>query len=90
MENKYETFSIRENIGKIFPWKENPNLVLVITPRLAHRLNHSATESFDVIKHCFQPITLQNIIAILDCSVKETEIQKDRYVRKEDFESQLM
>ena len=59
VENKYETFSVRENHWNFFPgwkilsyscrlWDSNPrppsNSVVVITPRLAHRPNHSATE----------------------------------------------
>ena len=59
VENKYETFSVRENHWNLFPgwktltyshrlWDSNPrprsNSVVVITPRLAHRLNHLATE----------------------------------------------
>ena len=58
VENKYETFLVRENHWNFFPgwktqtyscwlWDSNPqppsNSVVVITPRLAHRLNHSAT-----------------------------------------------
>ena len=59
VENKYETFSVRENHWNFFPgWKtltyscrlrdSNPrppsNSVVAITPRLAHCPNHSATE----------------------------------------------
>ena len=59
VEKKYETFSVRENHWNFFPgwktltyscrlWDSNPcppnNSVAVITPRLAHHLDHSATE----------------------------------------------
>ena len=69
VENKYKTFSVRENHWNFFPgcktlthscwlWDSNPqppsNSVVVITPRLAHRPNHSATELWQFYWHWVQ------------------------------------
>ena len=79
MENKYETFSVRENHWNFFPgwktliyscrlWDSNPrppsNSVVVITPRLAHRPNLSATELWYSQYHCMYWLsyTLQAIM----------------------------
>ena len=65
VENKYETFSVREKHWNFFPgwktltyscrlWDSNPrphsNSVVMITPRLARCLNHSAIEHWKKYK----------------------------------------